>query len=162
MLDLVLAPVPRLDQAGDQGGGVDGLAPSDHDRLDVLHVGPEALHEGLHRRHWGAGRRSGWRRRPCPQPAAHGLDAGADLLERQGLPRREEVDRALAEVGDQVAGEALRIAEVGTATTSGRRWLISARPATVKARAASGHGRDRRRAPEQLEDRGLVPQQLGQ
>ena len=61
-LHLVLAPVPAGDQPGHQLVAVDVVAGADHDRLDLLDVRAEALHERAHRGDDDRGRRAGYLR----------------------------------------------------------------------------------------------------
>ena len=74
VLDLVLPPVAGDDQAADEVLGVEGVARADGDRLDVLHVGPEALDEGPDRGHHDGGRVVAAEAPHGPQAPAHGLD----------------------------------------------------------------------------------------
>ena len=50
-LHLVLAAVAHVDEGRDEPVTVEVRAGPGHDRLDVLHVRTEALHERAHRRH---------------------------------------------------------------------------------------------------------------
>ena len=126
-LHLVLAPVAARDQRLDQLVAVDPASRPDHDRLDLLDVRPEPLHERAHRRHHDGGRVVGMAEPPeHAEPPAHRLERRRHPLERQRLPRREQLD--LAELGEPAPRNCVRSrarrsasAPVGTATTSGRR-----------------------------------------
>ena len=92
-LDLVLAPVAAGDEARDQLVAVDLVAGAHDDRLDLLDVRAEALHQRPHRRDDDRGRRARPGGAPHhPQAPAHRLERRRDPLERQGLPRREQLD----------------------------------------------------------------------
>ena len=100
MRHLVLAPIAGPDEAGDEFGRVDLVAGADDDRFDVLHVGTEPLHQRPHGRDERPRHASRVAQPPHdPQAPSHGLDAGADPLEREGLPGREDVDGVGAQVG---------------------------------------------------------------
>ena len=82
----------------------------DADGLDVLDVRAEPLHERPHRRHDDVGELLAARTQlpDHPQPAAHRVEGGRHPLERQRLPRREELDAGVApEVPGEVVGDAL-------------------------------------------------------
>ena len=107
-LHLVLTPVAAGDQPGDQLVAVDVVAGRHDDRLDLLDVRTEPLHQRAHRRHHDRGRRRPDREPPHhPQATAHRLERRRHPLERQRLPRREELDLAVAEELPEVAHEAL-------------------------------------------------------
>ena len=143
-LHLVLPPVAARDQRLDQLVAVDLPARPDDDRLDLLDVGPEPLHQRPHRRDHDRGRVLGMAEPPEHAEApAHGLERRRHPLERQRLPRREQLD--LAERGepapmncDRSRASRSASAPVGTATTSGRRVVAAASAETNSGRAASG------------------------
>ena len=145
-------------------------APGVHDdRLDVLDVRTEALHERAHGRDDDRGQvvAAGAQPPHHPEAPAHRLGRGRDALERQRLPRREELDRVVAEV--LRAGRPRRRSAstpVGTASTTGRRAVAArerrredgARGLGNRHRAALPPGRrrrqpDRRRAGRQWRSR---------
>ena len=133
-LDLVLAPVAHRDEARDEVVAVDAVARAHDDRLDVLDVGAEALHQRAHRRHEHGRQRADadsigrppkgrlLRRRPSrpldagAQPpedalaAAHRLERRRHPLERQRLPCGEELDLAAREERREVVHQPLGLA----------------------------------------------------
>jgi hypothetical protein len=110
VLHLGLAPVPGHPQPLDDRRLVAGLAVADHQRSDGVDERAEALDQRPdrgddHRWHPLGGSVS--EPPDGPQPAPHGLDAGADPFERQRLPRREQLHRVVAQEGGEVTGQAL-------------------------------------------------------
>ena len=107
-LDLVLAPVADRDEPRDELVAVDLRALAHDDGFDVLDVRAEALHERAHRRDDRPRQviAAGAQPPDDAQPAAHRLGRGRDPLERQRLPRREQLDRVVAEELAQVDGDA--------------------------------------------------------
>ena len=111
-LHLVLAPVATGDQPGDELVAVDLVARLHDDGLDLVGVRTEPLHQRAHRRHDDL-RRGATALRSAAEPphhaqaTAHRLERRRDPLERQRLPRREELDLTLAEELGEVAHEAL-------------------------------------------------------
>ena len=105
--DLVLAPVAHRDEPLDELVAIEARARPHDDRLDVLDVRTEPLHQRADRRHDHRGEMFA----ACPQPPhhpqapAHRLRVGRHPFERQRLPRREQLDRVVAEVLAQVAGD---------------------------------------------------------
>ena len=106
--DLVLAPVAHRDEPLDELVAVEARARTHDDRLDVLDVRAEPLHQRADRRH--DHRREVLAAGPQPphdaQAPAHRLRVGRHPFERQRLPRREQLDRVVAEVLAEVAGDA--------------------------------------------------------
>jgi hypothetical protein len=163
VLHHVLAAVPGEHQLRHELVAVE-LLPGPHDhRLDVLDVGTQPLHERPHRGDDHAGRPLGVSQTPQhPCPPAHGLDGGADALERQRLPRREQLDRFVAQVGGQVVGQALGL--------GGRRYRQHDRAAAREPCQPGGddrprrlgHRQSRRGAPEHLCQGRLVTEQARQ
>ena len=109
------------------------------DRLDVLDVGTEPLHERPHRRHQHRRQVAGAQPPHHPQAPAHRLHRRRHPLERQRLPGRELLDRRRpGGTGPGRAPAGRPRSRVGTATTIGRRVLAWASAATNRARAGSG------------------------
>ena len=108
-LDLVLAPVPDRDEPRDELVAVDLRALAHDDGLDVLDVRAEPLHERPHRSDDRPGQvlAAGPQPPDDAQPPAHRLGRGRHPFERQRLPRREELDRVVAEELAQVGGDPL-------------------------------------------------------
>ena len=163
VLDLVLAAVAGGRRARPTSSVGSSWSPcADDDRLDVLDVGAEPLHERPDRGHddRGAARVAG-------RAGARSCAAGgpwsrrrADPLERQRLPGREQVDLVVAAEDPRGRGPAARRrAGGGRPRRSGGGWTSSARPATTMARAGSGTGERRRRGAEDVGQRRLVAQQ---
>ena len=155
VLDLVLPPVARPHQAGHEVARVEHVAGPDRDRLDVLDVRAQPLHEGPHRRHHD-GRLVVAEPPHRAQAPAHGLGGGADPLEGQGLPRREQLHLVGPEVRLEVGDEPLGVTR--------RRRRHHQRPAVRegrRGRPASGRGpapaRPRSRRAGRPRRRGRVP-----
>ena len=110
-LDLVLAPVATGNQRLHELVAVDPPSGSHHHGIDLFDVGPEPLHERPHRRDDHGRSMVGVTEPPeHAQAAAHRLERGRHPLERERLPRREQLDvaesRGLAvEELHQVAGK---------------------------------------------------------
>ena len=109
--DLVLAAVAEVDEPGDELVAVELHSRRHRDRLDVLDVRAQALHERAHRRDDRVREvlATGTQPPHHPEAAAHRLGRGRHPFERERLPRREELDRVVAEVLAQVGGDALRL-----------------------------------------------------
>ena len=141
VLDLVLAAVAGGDEPRDELVAVDLVARPHDDRLDVLDVRAEPLHQRPHRRDDDRRRAVAGVAQPPQhaQAAAHRLDDGRHPLERQRLPRREQLDLAPAPRNwPRSRARRSASAPVGTATSSGRRVVTPASDATNSGRAASG------------------------
>ena len=163
-LDLVLAPVADRDEPGDELVAVDLRALAHDDRLDVLDVRAEALHERAHRRDDRAGQvlAAGAQAPDDAQPAAHRLGRGRHPLERQRLPRREELDRVVAEELAQVGGDALGL-DAGRHRDDDRPPRRRPRERRREQRARGLGHRDRaREAAGRGGDRRIVGEQGGQ
>ena len=160
MLHLVLAPVAGGGELADEVGRVEGVAGADGDGLDVLDVRAEALDDRPHRRHQDARHALGVAEAPHhPEPASHRLDARADALERERLPRREHVDLVLAEEGPQVVGEVLGVG-AGRHGDDERVALAQARqPRQDVGPRRVRHGDEPAGGAEDARHRGVVPQQ---
>ena len=110
VLDLVLAAISRLHESRDQLVAVAPLAGPHLDRFDLVDVRAEPLHQRPDRGDDDFGRPGRVEQAPDgPQPAAHRLDTGTDTLERQRLPRGEQVDLVRSEVSVEVVGQTLGI-----------------------------------------------------
>ncbi len=111
VLDLVLAAVAGAHQPGHQLLGSTWSPVAHHDGLDLLDVrarGAAAAPAPGPPPPWARGPAAGAPQPPHgAQPPAHGLDAGADPLEGQRLPGREQLDLVVAQEGGQVVGQAL-------------------------------------------------------
>ena len=163
VLDLVLAPVAGCTSSATSSSGSTCSPGRMIDRLDVLDVGAEPLRQRPHGRDDERGRALGLAQPPHrPQPPAHRLDAGAHPLERQRLPRREQLDLVRGQVHAQVVRDALG--------RCARREQHQERP-LARERSQAGerdragrlgdrHGR--RPAPEQVRDCSLLAQQRGE
>ena len=97
------------------------------------------------------------------QPAAHRLDRRAHPLERQRLPRREQVDarrcpRKVPRSGTSRSASPV----VGTATTSGRRLVSSLIAAIASGAGRLGDGQGGLAASEHAQQRRIVAQQARQ
>ena len=108
-LHLVLAPVTHRHELLDEPVAVDLHRPPARRRARRLHVRTEPLHERAYRRDHD--RRQVIAADPQPpddaQAPTHRLDRGRHPLERQRLPRREQLDRVGTEELAQVGGESL-------------------------------------------------------
>ena len=97
MLDLVLSAVPARDQSCDQLIDIDSITRRDNERSEGL--GGQPLQQGAHRCHqhgrWALAGESP----PDGQALTHGSNLGADPLERQGVPRREQQGRTVDRAG---------------------------------------------------------------
>ena len=172
VLDELLAPIAGRHQLGHQLGGIQHVAVADHDRLGVLHVGPEALHQGPHRRHHHPGRA------PAAlvgggapavaqvphgaQPPAHDLDAGAHPLERERLPGGEQVDLVRAQEGAEVVHQALGVGRRGHRHDDGLAAGEPGQPGHDDGPGRFGHGQHRAGRAQHLGQRRLVAHQLGE
>ena len=92
--DLVFAAVAERDEPGDELVAVELRAGRDRDRVDVLDVRTEALHQRADRRDDDRGQvvAAGAEPPDDPEATAHRLGGGRHALERQRLPRREQLD----------------------------------------------------------------------
>ena len=162
-LDLVLAPVADRDEPLDELVAVDLRARLHDDRLDVLDVRAEPLHERAHRRDHDRGQVVAARAQPPDdaQAPAHRLDRGRHPLERQRLPRREQLDRVVAEELAQVGGEAFGLVRRSAprARSAGGRWPTRASRAN-SARAGSGTATGRAEPPVAAATTGSAPSRV--
>ena len=109
-LDLVLTPVPERDEPVDERVAVQLRAGVDADGVDILDVRAKPLHQRPHRRYDDLGEllAAGAQLPDHPQAAAHRVERRRHPLERERLPRREELDARVApEVPGQVVGDTL-------------------------------------------------------
>ncbi len=110
VLDLMLAAVSRLHERGDELVAVAPFARPHLDRLDLVDVGAESLHQRADGGDDDVGRPCRFEQAPDgPQAATHRLDARADALERKGLPRGEQVDVIRSEIRAEVVDQALGV-----------------------------------------------------
>ncbi len=94
-LHLVLAPVAARHQRCHELVAVELVARPHHDRLHLLHVRAQPLHEGPDgRNHHGGCAVSRTEAPEHPEAATHRLERRRHPLERQRLPGREQLDRA--------------------------------------------------------------------
>ena len=119
VLDLVLPAVAAARQAGDQADRVQDVPGGHHDRGDLRRRGAPTAGR---RARTGATITSGSRSRRSsvvsvaeppqhPQPTAHRLHVGADPLERERLPGREQLHLARRpEEGGQIVGQMIGVA----------------------------------------------------
>ena len=110
MLDEILAAVAGVHELAHELVTVAALPDLDLDGLDLLDVGTEPLGERPDGRDHHIGSPIAVQQPPDrAQAPTHRLDTGAHPLERQGLPRREQVDTIRAEERRQVVGETLAV-----------------------------------------------------
>ena len=110
VLHLVLAAVARVDEPFHQVGLIDDPAGPDDDRLDVLYVRSETLHERPGRSDENF--RGALRITKMPHgshAATHRFHRRAHAFERQRLPRREDINVVGAEKAREIGGEPLGI-----------------------------------------------------
>ena len=163
VLDELLAAVADGDEAGAELVGIEHVARSDDDRLDLRAVRAEPLRQ---RADAGDHDRRTPRGIPEPpehaQPAAHRLDARTHPLERQRLPRREQLDLIGSEELREVLGELSRhgARRDGDHERATRRRIDQ--PGNGQRSRRLGDRDHRRGAPEQLADRRLVAKELGE
>ena len=110
-LHLVLAAIAHVDEADHQGVTVEVRAGADVDRLDVLHVRTEPLHQRPDRRDQHGRQVTGAQTPHHPQAPAHRLDRRRHPLERQRLPGGELLDGARGEELGQVVDHAVGVVE---------------------------------------------------
>jgi hypothetical protein len=105
--DLVFAAIPHRDEPFDQLVAVEAGSGVHDDRLNGLHMRPEALHEGSDGGDHDVGQVLATDPQPPhdPEPAAHRLGRGRHPLEGQRLPRGEQLDGVGAEVLPQISGD---------------------------------------------------------
>jgi hypothetical protein len=153
-----------VDQAGDEVGRVDLVAGTDDDRFDVLDVGAEPLHERPHRCHDDGGRHVTPRAQPPhrAQAPAHGLDARADPLEGQRLPRREQLDGVGAEVRLEVADQPLGVTGGRDGHHQGPPLGPAGDGGDGEGTGRLGHGEDGVGTAGHGDEGGLVPQEVGE
>ena len=111
MLDLILASVSQADELRHQLLRINPITRLDHHRRRLLDMRPETLEQRLHRSD-DHRRRVGSTTGEMPhrlQAATHRLHIGAHPLKRQGLPRREDIDGRLAQVGTEISGNSVGI-----------------------------------------------------
>ena len=114
MLHHLLAAVAGVHQSRDQLVTVTSFARPDDDRLHLLHVGSQALHERSDRRDQHPGGTLRIAQTPHdPQPTPHRLHRGRHALEWQRLPGRKRVDGLGTEEGAQIVGEPVRVTRGG-------------------------------------------------
>ena len=104
-----LAPVAPAHQLGDQVVDHHAVAVGHHHRPGRRPPRTQALEDGLHRGHHHVRtlvRRAAPQLPEQPEPVAHGGHVGADPLEGQGLPGREDVDGGPARRGPGAAAGA--------------------------------------------------------
>ena len=114
VLDLVLPAVPEAHQFGDERFGVKLLPGPNDNGGGLLDMRTEALQHRLHRNHERS--RSTRLRPQVPhrsKPTTHRLNAWADPLERQRLPRREDVDLVITKVRAHIVRDALGVSRRG-------------------------------------------------
>ena len=163
-LDLVLPPIAHADKAGDELVAVALQAGRDDDRFDVFDVRTEPLHERAHRRDDRRGEvvASGAQTPDDAQAPAHRLGRGRDALERQRLPRREQLDGVVAEVLTKIAGNSFGL-DAGGNREHDRAPRRRVRQRRREDRACRFGNRDRARAAAGRHGNdGIVTQQGGQ
>ena len=153
-LHLVLAPVAAGDEAGDQLVAVDLVAGAHHDRLDLLDVRAEPLHQRAHRRDDDVGRRAAGGAATSPagggpssRTTATPARTAASPTPGTARPRRRPGTGARSRTSRSAS------APVGTASSSGRRVVTPGqrrheqRPGGVGHRHRRLRGRSPRAAP---------------
>jgi hypothetical protein len=108
-LHLIFTPIAHRHELLDERVAVELPTRPDHHRLDRLDMRTEALHERAHGRDHDRREMIAADTEPPDdaQAPAHRLDRRRDTLERERLPRREELDRVGAEELAQVGREPL-------------------------------------------------------
>ena len=161
---LVLAPVAHRDQPFHELVTIQARARPHHDRLDVLDVRTEPLHQRTDRGHDHRGEMFA----TCPQAPhhpqapAHRLRVGRHPFERERLPRREQLHRVVADVLAKVGRDPLGLCARGhrdehrPARRCGRE-----RRGEDRARGL-GHGHGVALSGARRDDRGIVGEQRGQ
>ena len=165
VLDHLLAPVPGGHEVADQVVAVDLHAGSQRDGRHVVDVRAQALHERPNRGDDHVGRLGLARLVAAvpqspqhPEPPAHGLDARAHPLERQGLPGREQLDPVVAEEDAEVARQPLGFGRRRNGQNDGPPLGEPRQPGRDQRPRRLGHGQGRRAAAEHLRERGFVAQ----
>ena len=165
VLDLVLAPVAGGDELLDELGRVDAGRPGATTIGSTSSTwGPSRCTSARTGATTTRGARAGSLQPPHrAQPAAHRLDARADPLERQRLPRREQLDRVRRR-GRRARSWASRSASpvVGTATSERMPLRRGGEPGDDEGPGGLGHGQVRDGAPQHLEEGGVVAEQRRQ
>ncbi len=163
VLDEVLASIARSHELGDELGRIHLLAGGDGDRLDILDMGTQPLRKGADAGDHDPRRPLGLAQAPHhPQATAHRLDPGAHPLERQGLPRREQLDLVRIEVGPQVSRELLGRRARGQDHEKGALLGDAGQPGDRDGPGRFGHGDGRGVPAEQVRDGALLAQQRGE
>ena len=162
VLDHLLAAVAGRHQLVDELVSVDAGAGGDDDGLERLDVRAETLHQGPDGRHDHLRGTVGLPQAPQgAQAAAHGLDAGADPLEGQGLPGGEQLDGVVAQVGAQVTGDALGLRGRGDGEHHRAAAGEAGEAGGDEGAGRVGHGDGGGGAAQHLGERGLVAQAGG-
>ena len=126
-------------------------------------MGTEPLREGADASDHDPGRPLGLAQAPHhPQPTAHRLDPRAHPLERQRLPRREQLDLVRVEVGPQVGRELLGGRARGQQHEEGALLRDAGQPGDRDRPGGFGHGDGRGVPAEQVRDGALLAQQRGE
>jgi hypothetical protein len=163
VLDHLLAPVASGHEVAHQVVAVDLQTRAHRDRRHVVDVRAEALHQGPHRGHHHGGRPLGLVQSPQhAQAPAHRLDPGADALERQRLPRGEQLDRLVAEEGREVVRHPLGLGGRGHGQHDRSPLGQPAEARRHQGARRLGHGQGGRAAAQHLRERGLVAQGGGE
>ncbi len=163
VLDEVLTPVAAAHELGDELGRIHLLPRGDRDRLDVLDMGTEPLRKGADAGHHDPGRPLGLAQAPHdPQSTAHRLDRGAHPLERQRLPRGEQLDLVRIEVGPQVGRELVSRRARGQQHEECALLRDAGQPRDRDRPGCFRHGDGRGVPAEQVRDGALLAQQRGE
>ncbi len=167
-LDLVLAAVSGVDEAGDEVLRVELGPPADDDRLGVFDPRAQPLQQRPDRGDddTGRGLRAGGRavaQAPHgPEAAAHGLGRRRHALERQRLPGRQELDRVRTEERPEVVGELLGLSRRRRGDEHRRRRAQLREGGEHDRAHGVGHGHDGVVHAEQVGDDRLPGQEAGQ
>ena len=164
VLDQLLSAVPGRDQAGQQHLGVERLPGPDDLGLDAFGVRAEALEQRPDAGDDDPGPAGRGVVLEAPQHAeapAHRLDARADPLEGQRLPRREELDVLRGQELLQVVGQALARRSRSARRRAGCPPRDPRQPGEGERRAASGTARTADRRPRTAASAGSSRRRAG-
>ncbi len=167
-LDLVLAAVSGVDEAGHEVLRVELCPTADDDGLGIFDPRAEPLQQRPDRgdddtgRSLRAGGRAVAQAPHRPEAAAHGLGRRRHALERQRLPGRQELDRVRTEERPEVVGELLGLPRRRRGDEHRRRRAQLREGGEHDRAHGVGHGHDGVVDTEQVGDGRFPGQQAGQ